>query len=236
MRPRPPKPFDGRRTEYRKFRQSVRLCLAAHKGSMDYKSKILFILSYMREGLAGMWAETYMGDHFDGDQFNVGTYAEFIRELDLAFLDPILEEYAKAKLETLRQGRRPAREFFIEFDRLRQDAGWSENYVAMALFPRALNNRLVEKICLSLREVPTTYQGWKERAIELDDRYWQSRVMSAARSDGSSGKGTPREGSIVDGEVATGDGGMDSAEMRKRGLCFNCGKHGHLARNCRNIR
>ncbi|SJL12543.1 uncharacterized protein ARMOST_15971 [Armillaria ostoyae] len=208
---------------------------------MDDKSKILFILSYMREGLAGMWAETYMDDHFDGDQFNVGTYAEFIKELDQAFLDPTLEEYANAKLKTIRQGRRPVQEFFIEFDRLRQDAGWSEDedYVA-TLLPRALNNRLVEKIyyfSLPGREVPTTYQGWKERALELDARYWQGRIMSAARSDGSSsGKGTPREGSIVDGEVATSDGGMDTAEMRRRGLCFNCGKHGHLARNCRNIR
>lgn len=48
---------------------------------------------------------------------------------------------------------------------------------------------------------------------------------------GSSEKETPRERSIVDGEVAT-DGGMDFAEMRRRGLYFSCSERGHLARNC----
>ncbi|KAK0217211.1 hypothetical protein IW262DRAFT_1275877 [Armillaria fumosa] len=203
---------------------------------MDDKSKILFILSYMREGLAGMWAENYMDDHFDGDHFNGGTYTDFIKELDQAFLDPAMEENARVKLETFRQGGRPTQEFFIEFDRLRRDAGRGDHDI-VTLFPGALNNRLRRSFCLSLglgQERPTTYQGWKERAIKRDALYWQNRAIRAARSDGSSGEGTPREGSIFDEEGAT-DGGLDFAEMRRQGLCFSCGKHGHLARNCRNI-
>ncbi|KAK0462685.1 hypothetical protein IW261DRAFT_1348306 [Armillaria novae-zelandiae] len=236
MRPRLPKPFNGQRTEYRKFRQSVRLCLAADKGSMDDKSKILFILSYMREGLAGMWAENYMDDHFDGDHFNGGTYADFIKELDQAFLDPAMEEDAEAKLETFQQGGRRAQEFFIEFDRLRRDAGRDDQYTAK-LFPKALNNRLRASFFLSagLQEEPTTYQGWKERVIKRDAIYWRHRAFMAARSDGSSGEGALEEGSLIFDEEGASDGEMDLAEMRRKGLCFSCGKHGHLARNCRNV-
>ncbi|PBK65211.1 hypothetical protein ARMSODRAFT_447913 [Armillaria solidipes] len=48
------------------------------------------------------------------DQLNIRTYTDFINKLDRAFLNPTLKGCAQAKLETLRQGERPAQEVFIK--------------------------------------------------------------------------------------------------------------------------
>ncbi|SJL12526.1 uncharacterized protein ARMOST_15953 [Armillaria ostoyae] len=134
-----------------------------------------------------------------------------------AWPGPTSKECAQAELETLRQGERPAKEFFIKMP----DGTTAVCFYFLLL--RVFNNCLVQSSCLSFE----VHQGWNDRAIELDARYWHNRIMTAAQRDGSSGMGTPREGSIADREVAT-DGRMDSAETRRRGLCFSCREHGSL--------
>lgn len=234
---RQPKPFRGQCVEYRKFRRSIQLRLAAYEKYLDDKSKILFILSYMEDGLAGVWAQSYMDDHTVDDRLEVGIYTDFINKLDEAFLDPNLIANAEAKLETIRQGGRTAQEFFIEFDGLRKDVQceteWRDKDLIVHLM-RALNPGLrrklrLAKLCCAIW--PETYEDYKKTALQLDALYWESRIANEARRD--SGKGTAREGSSVGDREDIPDGGnMDLAKMRRRGLCFRCREHGHLARNC----
>ncbi|PBK88299.1 hypothetical protein ARMGADRAFT_362205 [Armillaria gallica] len=123
MRLRPPKPFDGQRTKYRKFRPNVQLRLAAYERFVDDQSKILFILSCMRKGLARTLAENYLSDHSDSYRL---TEVGSILTLSTNSTRPL---WTRAKLTTFRQGRRPAQGFFVEFDRLRPDTGWGDGYM-----------------------------------------------------------------------------------------------------------
>ncbi|KAK0458231.1 uncharacterized protein EV420DRAFT_1479973 [Desarmillaria tabescens] len=162
--------------------------LQTHDKFLDDESKILFILSYMQDGLAGVWAQNYMDHHTDGGRLRVGTYTDFSNELDQAFLDPNEDE------------------FFIEFDRLLRDAGGRSDDSKIWMLKRALNPGLVRKINLNLNGPPATYQGWKETALDRDARYWHVRILRGMQQDGSSGKESSREGSVADREDTT-DGG-----------------------------
>ena len=58
-----PKEYDGTRTKYREWIYECHMYIVANPTKFaDDKSKILFILSYMREGTASMFAQQYYYD------------------------------------------------------------------------------------------------------------------------------------------------------------------------------
>ena len=63
-----PKSFD--RKDYTTFLCSVKIYLAANDTKFrTYKSKILFVLSYMTEGHAGAWAQNFTDEAFDREDW-----------------------------------------------------------------------------------------------------------------------------------------------------------------------
>ena len=99
-------------SKWREFRRSVLLYMAAYEGdpALDTeKKKILFVLSYMKGGLPGEWAENYFESALS-DGF--GTWKEFQELLKQAFEDPNAKKNAQRELEQLHQGTLDAGSFF----------------------------------------------------------------------------------------------------------------------------
>ena len=76
------------------------------------------------------------------------------------------------KLEILRQGGKTAEELNTEWDLLVGQAGidTAGDITPVKAYQKVLNRPLLEKI-LDGDTVPTTIQGWKDKAIQLDNNY-----------------------------------------------------------------
>ena len=252
-----PDTFEGK--DVVKFIRSLRLFIEANDVAFDTdKKKVLFALSCMKDGTAGEWAQNFTDGAFESGTW--GTFTEFVDGLKEAFGEPNAEKDAQIKLEAHKQGSNSASEYFQVFEILRRKAGYStrkekpagghDEYL-ISLLERSMRPGLIRRVYAG-DKIPDTYEGYKEkvlsvyqleqrlRALGLDTpRHGASQTSPAAPKPASA---TPagQSGGLAPGDRRDGTGityggqGQPMAldEARSRGLCFKCGKSGHVARYC----
>jgi len=156
---------------------------------------------------------------------------QFLVEFNGKFLDPNEIENAGRNLMGLRQVR-SAREFAQEFDRLAEMAGQTGQGFLMDQFRRSLKQPVQEKL---LRQNFPTLQALQVAAIEWDDTLFQFRRQQRATEQRKpppkpqpkqSANGTPMD---LDFARLSPE---ETEKRKKAGLCFRCGKPGHMGRNC----
>jgi Retrotransposon gag protein/Zinc knuckle len=245
-----PDAYDGSPEKLDPFLRQLYLTFSDDPTSFrDPMRKIRFALSYMKEKFALQWANRIIGELEDGSR----TYDDwklFRQDLISAFANPNKKEQAQRKLEQLRQGGRPAEEFFVEFEEYKAFARYNdEGYVA--LLKRNLNSGIVRRI-YELETVPETYEKWKQYALRFDQNYreYQSLMTGPKKqtdqnprrySDRHNTTPTPSEPPPTPKSVDTGAGQpMDIDRYRstipEKRTCYNCGKAGHISKNCRSER
>lgn len=184
-----PEPFDG--TNYKDFIRTVHIYLSAYASSYALSShKILFVLSLMRRGLAGEWAQNYADSKMiEGALVINDTWTTFVKALDSTFGDPNEAMHAQVTLQKLKQNGAKAEEFFAQFDVHRCKAGYGRgdyDDFLIRLLEMALDSSIVQNI-LSMSDCPVTYDAWKEAAIRFDNQrqhlqeVMQSRQQPMAR-------------------------------------------------------
>src|SRR6202522_4105384 len=88
----PPKPFDGKRENLRKFVQDGELYLMINKKIYDNDiKKIEFFLLFMNKGDAASWKEQLLEDAMaiaqaNNTELNLGLFAQFKHDLQEAFV------------------------------------------------------------------------------------------------------------------------------------------------------
>ena len=168
-----PPEFDGDRKKYKKFRQAIVLYLAVNRHIYDTdEAKIGFTLSYLADKEAAQWREFWIENYTQGGMIQFPTFNNFLIELDRAFSPVDSVGDAMHKLRVLKQGSKSAEELIMEFNLLCGQAGivGSGDTTLISLFQPALNKPLLEKI-LDSETIPMTIQGWKDKAIQLDNNY-----------------------------------------------------------------
>ncbi|KZT24000.1 hypothetical protein NEOLEDRAFT_1027489, partial [Neolentinus lepideus HHB14362 ss-1] len=111
-----PKDYDGKREELRGFLLQVRLYLKANQEIYNSDDKkILFVLSHLKGGTAGPWAETYVYAHIQDGDIIFEMFNEFIAEFQEAFEEVNTAGEALNKLRTMKQAGKTANEFISEF-------------------------------------------------------------------------------------------------------------------------
>jgi hypothetical protein len=117
----------------------------------------------------------------------------------------------------------------------------SRSHTTLYLHEKVKQN-IIDKI-YSSSHLPYTYNGWRTTIIDINglDRRWaeQKKVLTAQYSHKptppTSFPKTTTEKHTGTGVMYTGQGQkMDVDQAKAKGLCFQCGKPGHLARNCSN--
>ena len=104
----PPKPFDGKRENLRKFVQDGELYLMINKKIYDDDlKKIGFFLLFMNEGDAASWKEQLLEDAMataqtNTTELNLGSFAQFKHNLQEAFAPYNSPGDALEKMKTLR--------------------------------------------------------------------------------------------------------------------------------------
>ena len=115
----------------------------------------------------------------DTDQFTV---RELFKQMDLAFADPQKEAKAVAKINKIKQGNRPFREFLQEFEQTLLEAkGWAwADTIKKGLLKAALSGELTDRLigreepqdyasyCAGIRRIADDLQAWKDaRKLKL---------------------------------------------------------------------
>jgi hypothetical protein len=150
-------------------------------------AKVNFALSYLK-GIALAWFEPYLLENPEIDTYPpdfMSDYAEFCTELQNNFgpLDP--RGSAESELEnlTMKDSQRIAK-YIVNFNRLATQTGWDIGALRHSFY-RGLPDRLKDQIAQS--EKPRNLYKLKDRAQQLDARYWEQKSEISRDSSRASG-------------------------------------------------
>ena len=167
----PPSIYNGNWMKLDKFLAQCKLYLAlCHSNYPDNIHKILFILSYMKEGTAGPWV-TQKIDHLLDLPATLPMLSEFIEELKTMFADPNREASAQQKLSETRQGSGSINTVIQQF-KLYSPCSKLGGAGLVNKFKWGISYRRGQAIYSSF-PLPETWDKWKERASVLNNKMWQ---------------------------------------------------------------
>jgi Zinc knuckle/Retrotransposon gag protein len=212
----------------------------------------------MTEGLPEKFAANYLDDILDDlekrraraqtmrqplpSEPNWGSAADFEAQCRAIFGNQNKKPNAENQLAQMRQSTRTAEEYFQEFDQLVRTAGYQQNHddVLVKYLHEQVKTSIIDKV-YSSGQLPTSYQEWRAAIINIDGlerrraeqkKAWSMQHPQKLPSPGSYPK-TTTEKRTGTGVTYTGQGQkMDVDQAKAKGLCFRCGKPGHMARNC----
>ena len=232
------KTFDGDRNNLNKFIQACNayLDLNTEIFSKD-KKKILFVLSYMTEGMAEAWKEVFM----DEKNRAYGSYTDFLVEVKKAFSVADAEGEAQAQLWHLRQEKDTADEYIVQFRILAGRAKLTDDKTLIKYFIEGINIGILQKI-FGQKPLPTMISKWYKAATKFDSQHRRLQEI-IARKKGIMGfqiqmkkLNTLRFSGSYQNDPNTMDINRLTTEERekhyKENRCFNCHKIGHWARDC----
>jgi hypothetical protein len=256
----PPQTFDGTMKDTKSFISSIILYIKGREPEFrTTESKIMFALSYIQGGKAQFWRNEAINQIAAGHK-PFRSFSEFLERLEMQFGDPNPKATAVGKLKTMRQGGLSADEFILQF---KAEASQTElGDAALIEYLKAGLNASLFKSIYRLPVMPTTLEEWYSWAFKLDWQYRQEQAETrllhphahtsskyGKPSGSSSDKGksaehheakAPPEAAAVThsshANHASEAMDVDRAGKRPPIKCFNCGKLGHLARNCRSPR
>jgi hypothetical protein len=109
-----PDDFDGK--DYRRFELQIRIYLTAnHEVIKEDQEKILFVLSHMKGGTTGPWAENWFNAQNDANKWD--TFTQFKAKLEAAFDDPNRVRNAQNHLmNTFQKPQETVEEFLQKFE------------------------------------------------------------------------------------------------------------------------
>lgn len=189
-----PEEYSGR-DDFDRFEQECIIYISSATSSTltTDSAKILFVLSRLQGGHAKPWGENYLQPFIaaNGTLAITDTYVDFFQKLRDTFKDPNVESKALESFRTLTQGSLIAKEFFSRFEIIRTKAKMVGPTGHVNIFDpilidwlkNALNNKVVMRVMRSHPTIPATYEGWKTKAIDVDntERRMINHLMSGHR-------------------------------------------------------
>jgi Ty3 transposon capsid-like protein/Zinc knuckle len=238
----PPKPFTGKREDLKKFLQDTSLYILVNDKIYDTDvKKIAFTLSFMNEGDAASWKEQLLEDAMALPSLDLGTWKRFKDNLEEAFKPYDAPGDALEEMKTLRMGNNSIEEHIAKFKMLVTRSGLEATSAAVIDYFRESLNIPLQRRILSLENPPKTLKEWYDWAAKLDNNFRRmQRILGRndrAKTGSEKKKVEPkrqwniprRDPDAMDVDTLTAE---KREEMMKKGLCFGCGKPGHISKNC----
>ena len=233
----PPKIFNGKRDEFDKFLQNILLYLDINDELYNTdKKKIAYALSFMDEGDADSWRAQFLLAARKTSGLELGTWSDFEKNLIEAFKPYDAPGDALEKITMLKMGNNSIEDHISRYKILLSKAGINtDSPSAIDYFRKSLNIPL-QKNLLNLATPPKNLDEWYEWATRLDNNF---RKMQRVFGRDLKKKEEPkkhwqfqkreRDPNAMDIDALALE---KRNEMMKKGLCFGCGKPGHLNRDC----
>ncbi|ESK85263.1 hypothetical protein Moror_11356, partial [Moniliophthora roreri MCA 2997] len=230
-----PNSYDGSPAKASTFLTEVDLYLMANETLYpDDKNKILFTLSYMKEGQAANWMkaktdeykkllkekEAEAPDTKPEDQIHVTTWEEFLEDFKKAFRPLDIGTDARLKMKLLKQNKKHVDEYIMEFRLLAADAEYDDRAL-IDHFLTGLHPALL-KSCLMQPDQPNTIEEWYDRARKYNNAWLTMMAITGGERSKKTAKPETKVNWISDTEAQ---------EYRRKGLCYKCSKPGHIAWN-----
>jgi hypothetical protein len=206
----------------------------------------------MNDGEAANWKEYYLDSLEDSNTGmpNFPTLATFLADVRKVFQAADRVQDAVNRLETLRQGKKTAKELNTEFLQIVGQAGMdrktpSDHLHLIGYYRKVLKPRLSCKILFS-DNVLKMIDGWIEKAIQFNTNWRMGSLffnqdikvnLSKQKTDTNKSNGNARwwrtnkrkDPNVMDVDALT----MEERRMLLRqGKCFCCRKTGHMAKDC----
>lgn len=227
-----PEPFSGDRKLTKTFLKAVAVYLGINDEAYTTDTqKIAYALALFKGGTAERWAASWRDSHVsDNGLLTFGTWADFYTEVTTAFREEGGPMKAAVKLANLKMTG-SAENFVDEFKDLVQRAGITNNIAIIRDFEHGLKKSIVDQIYV-METMPATPEGYYAAAIRFDNRQKSRRTYENSdmrRPSDPAHPTTDPNAMLVD---------RMTVEERRRhvtgGLCFQCHKQGHMARDHKN--
>jgi hypothetical protein len=246
-----PESYHGERSKLKGFLIQADLYLTFHGAHFSSDTeRVLWVVTLLR-GAALNWIEGYIQDYMKNTnakgqittamrvdtQKMFGTYKGFILRINATFGEVDEEKVAERAIQTLRQ-KGSAATYTAEFQRYSTKTGWNDDALR-AQYYRGLKDFVKDELVRedkaeSLEELITT-------AVKIDNRNYERALERKGFYDPGYRQRAPRNHDNswprpMELDVATEKPRLSPQDkekhMRNR-TCFNCGKPGHMARNCK---
>jgi hypothetical protein len=169
-----PDVFDGDVSKSKTFKRQLTIYFSARGNEFDdHKARIMFLLSYMRGGNAGPWAERRL-DQIERDgrthppTYPFSSYADFIDLFDERFLERNEKEKAQFKLKRLRQGSGTTEEYIAKFETLEELTEFNDQAL-VDIYKAGIPFSIMESI-VRMVNMPTDLKGYKKYTARFDQQ------------------------------------------------------------------
>jgi len=160
----PPKVFDGNRDNFIPFVQDAQVYLSLNdKAYNTDQKKIIYVLSYLNEGMAKTWKEAFLDSVFSDENQNYGKFTDFLLNIKGAFSTADYEGEAQAQLQQLKQGKGTTNKYISQFRILAGRSRISDDKALIEYFMEGIHTSILSKI-FALDKIPTSIQEWYEKA------------------------------------------------------------------------
>ncbi|OQE16980.1 hypothetical protein PENSTE_c022G07598 [Penicillium steckii] len=262
MAPKLPKAenFDGTCSKLRGFLTQMNMHLDVNKFRLNTEvSKVIFVSTYLR-GQAWDWLEPYVREYYEKDSSEWSTtaqnifnsYNNFKNHLERTFGDIDAKKTAERKLQRIRQTG-AASAYTAEFMQQAAILGW-EDYALIPYYDHGLKPYIKDELARIDR--PETMDKLIDIVVRIDNRLHDRQMEKREVEGWRRGSGRPshhrfqpqrppqprfsRNSDPYGPRPMELDAARLPAEEQKRRkdnkLCFNCGKPGHMSRDCRSKR
>jgi hypothetical protein len=246
-----PDTYSGERSKLKGFLIQVDLYLTFNSTRFNSETeRVLWVVSFLR-GDALNWIEGFVIDymHKTNDRGQImnnmreetkalfRTYKGFIDKITATFGAVDEEKQAERAIQTLRQ-RGSCATYTAEFQRYSSKTGWNDDALR-AQYYRGLKDSVKDELVKD--EKPDTMADMIEMATKIDNRLYERALEKKGFYDTGhrQNQRTPRQQNHWPQpmELDATEKREMSPQVRQKHMqdrtCFNCGKPGHLARNCK---